>query len=96
MTQERKQMLELMAAALAVVNFLTFMSIASYLGGDALAGKIEDGHYYVSSHGHYTEVSHAVYLYSKVHAVSIFVTHGLAFITALMPGRETAISEKKS
>ena len=94
MTEERKQMLSLMAAALAVLNFLTFMSIASYLGGDALGGKVEDGHYFVTSHGHYTEVSHAVYMYSKVHAVSIIVTHALAFITALMPAKDRARGEK--
>jgi hypothetical protein len=95
MTEERKDMLAIMAAGLAVLNFLIFMAIASYLGGDALAGKVEDGHYFVASHGHYTEVSQAVYIYSKIHTLSMFVTHALAFITALMPSRDAARSKSR-
>jgi hypothetical protein len=94
MTEERKQTFEAFAAALAVINFLTFMAIASYLGGDAFSGKVEDGHYYVASHGHYTEVSHVVYLYSKLHVLSIVVTHPLPLIIALMPSRNAARSER--
>jgi len=90
MTEERKHTFEALATALAVINFLTFMAIASYLGGDAFSGKVEDGHYYVASHGHYTEVSHVVYLYSKLHALSIVVTHLLPLIIAHLLSRNAS------
>ena len=62
---------------LAAVNFLSFVSISIYLGGDALNGYTKDGHYFVSSHGWHTEVSRAVWIYSYCHAISVFVTFGL-------------------
>jgi hypothetical protein len=33
-------------------------------GGDALGGKVEDGHFYLGSHGRYTEVSRPGYIAS--------------------------------
>jgi hypothetical protein len=56
-------------------NFIAFVAIAMYLGGDALNGKIENGHYYLANHGIYTEVSHTIFIYSKIHAIIFLVTH---------------------
>jgi hypothetical protein len=69
---------------LALVNFFAFALVALYLGGDAVNGKIADGHYYLGSHGHYTEVSAGVFTYSRLHTYSVFVTHSLAFLGAFV------------
>ena len=61
--------------AVAILNFLSFVAISHRLGGDALNGKIENGHYYLASHGRFTEVSANVFAYSRFHTLSLFVTH---------------------
>ena len=68
----------------AFVNFTAFWLAAVYLGGDAVNGRIADGHYYLMAHGRYTEVSAAVFNYSKWHAYSTWITHPLAFLAALV------------
>jgi hypothetical protein len=47
-------------------------------------GKIGGGHFYLASHGKFTEVSEAVYAYSLWHARSLFVTHPLAMLTGYL------------
>ena len=64
--------------AVAIVNFLSFWIISIASGGDALSGKVEGGKYYVAHRGNYTEVSQEFFYYSRVHTVSVFVTHALA------------------
>ena len=63
-----------------MVNFFIFVSIALGLGGDAINGKIENGHYFLRSHGHFTEVTSGIFIYSKWHTYSLFVTHPLAML----------------
>jgi hypothetical protein len=65
------------------VNFAVFATVSVAIGGDAVAGKIENGRYYVSSHGRLTEVSRDVWHYSYRHAritwaTSLVATLGLA------------------
>jgi hypothetical protein len=62
---------------IALLNFFSFVFISIYLGGDALNGEESNGHFYLNSHGHYTEVSEKVFRYSKIHAYSMFATHSL-------------------
>src|SRR5262245_55965390 len=64
----------------AILNFLSFVAAAAVLGGDAVNGKTDGQKYYLSSHGHFTEVSRSVFEYSRFHAYSVWVTHPLAFI----------------
>jgi hypothetical protein len=64
---------------LAVVNFLSFAVFAVYLGGDAFSGGVIDGHYFLGYKGRMTEVSRAVFIYSRWHVISVFMTHSLAF-----------------
>lgn len=66
----------------AMINFVAFWAIAVYLGGDAVNGKIQSGQFYLMSHGKYTEVSQAVFDYSRWHVYSVWVTHSLAFAAA--------------
>lgn len=63
-----------------ILNFVVFVAIAMYLGGDALNGRIEGGHYFLGSHGTYTEVSYGVFLYSKIHTIIFLIGHLLLFI----------------
>ena len=62
---------------LAFVNFTLFWSVSLCLGGDALNGKIENGHYYLANHGELKEVSEATWNYSYYHSVSVLITHPL-------------------
>ena len=66
--------------AVGILNFIAFFIIALSLGGDAVNGKEEAGRYYLANHGRYTEVSRSVFMYSKVHTCSVWVTHPLVLI----------------
>jgi hypothetical protein len=55
-------------AILAMINFIVFVVGSVYLGGDALNGYVQAGHYFVCAHGHCTEVSIATWHYSYWHA----------------------------
>jgi hypothetical protein len=65
---------------LALLNFLAYFFVALYLDGDAVNGKIDDGHFYLGSHGRYTEVSVRIFAYSRWHTYSVWLTHSLAFV----------------
>jgi len=65
---------------IGIVNFASFGIIAGVIGGDAVNGKTAGGRYYVSEHGHDTEVSRSVFEYSRFHAHSVWVTHPLAMV----------------
>lgn len=81
----------------AIMNFLLFGLISFALGGDALGGKVEEGRYYLGSHGHYTdEVHYVIFLYSKLHNHSVFVSMPLlvlaSFIYWITKGRDKEFS----
>jgi len=66
------------AMVVGVLNFVLFFAETSYLGGDAVNGKAEGGKYYLwgyhdGSKG-YTEVSQAVFNFSKWHVYSMMIT----------------------
>jgi hypothetical protein len=67
--------------AVACVNFVTFLGTSLFLGGDALGGKIENGLYYLGSHGRYTEVSEQVFEYSEAHARSVEISLPIMFLS---------------
>jgi hypothetical protein len=64
----------------AMINFAAFFIVAGRIGGDAINGTVENGHYYLASHGRMTEVSAGRFTYSLWHARSLFVTHPLGMI----------------
>ena len=76
-------------SALAILNFFVFLGLSAHLGGDAVNGKIETGRYYLCGwNAHtgtrsYTEVSAAVFNYSRMHVYSIFVTWPIMFAWSL-------------
>lgn len=69
---------------IALVNFGVFWFVALSVGGDAVNGKIADGRYYLANHGVLTEVSYPVFVYSYIHVLSVFVTHSLFVLSALV------------
>lgn len=66
-----------------ILNFLVFMAVSLWIGGDAVSGKEMNGKYFVASHGRLTEVSKSIFLYSKLHSYSLFVTHPAAMIAGV-------------
>jgi hypothetical protein len=69
---------------LVFVNFLAFLGVSAYLGGDASSGKEEHGLYYVGNHGKYTQVSRQVFEYSALHARSVGISMPIACLVALV------------
>jgi hypothetical protein len=81
----RHPILAVLAALLFVLgmgNFVWFASDSSRLGGDAAAGKIEDGRYYVGNRGIYHEVTREQWEQSKQHTASLLISHPLAMFGA--------------
>src|SRR6266568_9286604 len=70
--------LALFVVAIGIVNFFWVVVESMALGGDALNGYQRDGHYFLGSHGSYTEVGRATWEWSRVHNASLFATHPLA------------------
>jgi hypothetical protein len=92
--------LALIAVLVGFVNFIWFFAESAAFGGDGLNGYARDGHYFLGSHGSYTEVSQALWTWSRIHGVSVFITHplaiaGMAFLLtrfifpSMMVGRTT-------
>jgi hypothetical protein len=68
------------AIAIGFVNFFWFIAESTALGGDAVNGYQLDGRYYVGSHGSYTEVARSIWEWSRLHAISVWLTHPLALL----------------
>jgi hypothetical protein len=69
------------------VNFLVCAAVGFVIGGDAVAGHRAEGHFYVADHGKLTEVSEAVWLYSRAHVFSLWVTQPVALVALVMHHR---------
>jgi hypothetical protein len=63
---------------LSILNFFAFWYSGLVLGGDALNGKEELGLYFLGGQGRHVEVTAGVFHYSRIHAISVIVTHLLA------------------
>jgi hypothetical protein len=63
------------------INLFAFIVVAVWLGGDAVNGGASGEHYYLAEHGHQVEVSHGVWIYSRLHSYSAMISAPL-FITA--------------
>jgi hypothetical protein len=89
-----KRLLSKLAAVVAVVGLLDFVSFligASYIGGDAVNGKIDGGRYYLYGPYHgmkgYHEVSQAVFDYSRWHAYSLMIIWPLMIVLSIAAER---------
>lgn len=68
--------------SIAGLNFLVFWVVTVSLGGDALNGYVQNGHYFLCAHGSCREVAPSMWTYSYWHAVSGFAGILLVFIEA--------------
>ena len=76
---------------IAVLNFAVDSYVAATIGGSAINGKVEHGHYYVGSHGNFTEVSRAVWTYSYIHGFSQWITFPLFFFGVWLMHRQKTL-----
>lgn len=67
-----------------MLNCGVFALVACVIGGDAMNGHIKNGRYYVRDKRRVTEVSRTVWMYSYYHARSIWITHPLCVLGALV------------
>ena len=81
--------------ALCVLNFFVFAIVAGVIGGDAVNGKAVGGHFYLGSHGKFTEVSEDVYTYSRWHVFSLLITHPLAALTGYFAKKERKVRKSR-
>ena len=65
---------------IALINFGVFVIIAIIIGGDAINGFTKDGHYYLKLGAYINEVSHPVFIYSKIHFYILIVNYVVAFV----------------
>lgn len=88
------RLLSKLVAVVTVVGLLDFVSFligAFYLGGDAVNGKIVGGRYYLYGPYHgmkaYHEVSQAVFDYSRWHAYSLMIIWPLMIVFGIAAKR---------
>jgi hypothetical protein len=74
-------------ALAALANFVVYVAIASSLGGDAINGYIQNGHYYLAMKGRAVEVSRAVFMYSRWHTVVLLIHITLAVVLHMLSRR---------
>lgn len=67
-------------AGAIVLNFIVFVVVSLFIGGDAWNGHEQGGHYFLASHGKLTEVSKATFMYSKYHVISLLITWPLLMV----------------
>src|SRR5262245_25799443 len=67
-------------AVVALLNFILYVIVASSHGGDAWNGYIKNARYFVSQHGHGTEVSRTFWVYSCYHTIFLWITYLSAIV----------------
>ena len=70
-------------AVVALLSFYTFINDTTRLGGDAMTGRVENGHYYVGNPRGFTEVTLAEYRTNKILAVTLLVIWPVTIIALL-------------
>jgi hypothetical protein len=65
--------------ALAMLNFALFWTMGVAIGGTA--DKVENGRFFIVSHGRHTEVSEEVWTFSYYHTRSIWITHPMGMLS---------------
>jgi hypothetical protein len=94
---QRFLMASRMVCLIGILNFVAFVAVASYLGGDAVNGKAEGGRYYlfgVRTLGRekvYTEVGEPVFKYSRWHVYSLLATWPLVMAAAYAANRKRPV-----
>lgn len=55
----------------AMINAWAYVLTQTVIGGTAYDGKQENGRYYLGAKRRYTPVSHGVWMYSRIHGISV-------------------------
>jgi hypothetical protein len=71
---------EKVAGMLCVTNFVIFVLVAVYIGGDAINGHVSEGRYFLAMNGRATETSAGVFAYSLWHARFTIVLFGVVLL----------------
>ena len=66
--------------AIVLVNFAAFINCSMQLGGDALNGHVQAGHYFVCAHGSCHEVTKQIWDHSYRQALSVIGGHSLILL----------------
>jgi hypothetical protein len=75
--------------ALAAIHFALFVGTIVALGGDALTGRVDDGHYFLGNHGLTVETTRRAWLFSAaVGRTLVYGTFPLGVIAALLRPRK--------
>jgi len=78
-----------------MTNYAAFVVESRIIGGTAVVVKASSGHYYVGDHARLREVSRGLFMYSRIHSMSIYATQalGLASVViaaaSILSGRRT-------
>jgi hypothetical protein len=72
------------------LNFFVFFLTSLLIGGSGSIGKIQDGKYYVGNHGKYTEVSQAMFEFSRIHGTFSIIILVTALLIVLLSRRKTS------
>ena len=73
----------LVTCLLLMANFFASNIFMDFLGGNGWSGYAVDGHYFLGSHGRYTETSWTIWEYTRMHFTFNIVTIPLILITAI-------------
>src|SRR5579871_1106735 len=74
----------------ALLDFIFLIALSLYIGGDAINGKTENGKYFVWGQNYhfgpkgYTEVSRAVYDFSKWQVYSVWATWSVMLLGTVL------------
>jgi hypothetical protein len=83
--------LTVVVTVIGLLDFVSFLVGASYLGGDAVNGKIGGGRFYLFGPYHGTkafhEVSQAIFEYSRWHAYSLIIIWPLMIVLGIAAQR---------
>jgi hypothetical protein len=102
---DRRTRICLWIILLGLVNFLAYAIVYEFIGGDAMNGfvRAENAgagplvrHYWLSCNGQPIEVSRAVWVYSAVHSISIWVTVGAVLLAMLTLAKDRIVSSMRA
>jgi hypothetical protein len=70
-----------------IANFAIYAAVALWLGGDAVNGHSEAGHYFLAMHGHATEVSRGVFKFSRWYTYFLMAHFSIALVCGVIQQR---------
>jgi hypothetical protein len=68
--------------AVGLCNYVLYALVSYLIGGDALHGRVLDGHYFVAAGAGLVEVSRALFLFSRWDAYGLIATFPLGLLCA--------------